>query len=126
MAGTFIAYGEWLDNIETLPVEMQDKILAEIFRYGTRRPTQYDGDPIVFSIVNAYKGRIDKAIYDYEQKIAMSKTAGRKKKINDNQIYDLAQNGKTAQEIANELGVSKSTIDKSEGWKNRKKENFVF
>lgn len=126
MIDTFIVRGEWLENIETLPLDMQDKVLAEIVRYGTRKPTKYDGDPIIFSIVNGYKGRIDNTIQDYENKVSMSKSAGRKKKIDDQKIYELAREGKTAQEVADELGVSKSAIDKSEGWKNRKSDGFVF
>ena len=126
MIDTFIVRGEWLDNIETLPLDMQDKVIAEIVRYGTRRTTQYDDDPVVFSIVNGYKGRIDSTITDYENKVSMSKTAGRKKKLDSQKVYALAREGKTAQEIADELGVSKSSIDKSEGWKNRREEHFEF
>lgn len=126
MIDTFIVRGEWLDNIETLPLDMQDKVIAEIVRYGTRRATKYDDEPIIFSIVNGYKGRIDSTITDYENKVSMSKTAGRKKKLDNQKVYALAQEGKTAQEIADELGVSKSSIDKSEGWKNRKEEHFEF
>lgn len=126
MIDTFIVRGEWLENIETLPLEMQDKVLAEIVRYGTRKPTQYDNDPIIFSIVNGYKGRIDSTAKDYEKKIEMSKTAGRKKKLDENKIYELAQQGLTAQQIADEMSVSKSSIDKSAGWKNRKNTEFVF
>lgn len=118
--------GEWIRNIATLPLDMQDKVLAEIVRYGTRQPTMYDNDPIIFSIVNGYKGSIDNSINDYERKVEMSKTAGRKKKIDDQKVYELAREGKTAQEIADELGVSKSAIDKNEGWKNRKNDEFVF
>ena len=126
MIDTFIVRGEWLKNIETLPLEMQDKVLAEIVRYGTRKPTRYDDDPIIYSIVNGYKGSIDNTINDYERKVSMSKNAGRKKKIDDVRVYELARAGRTAQEVADELGVSKSAIDKSEGWKNRKKDEFVF
>ena len=126
MVDTFVIRGEWLNNIETLPLEMQDKIIAEIVRYGTRNTTRYDNDPVIFSIVNGYKGRIDNSIEDYEKKLEMSKTAGRKKKIDDKAIYDLARQGKTAEQIANELSCSKSSIDKSEGWKNRKSDGFVF
>lgn len=126
MIDTFIVRGEWLDNIETLPLDMQDKVIAEIVRYGTRRDTKYDDEPIIFSIVNGYKGRIDSTITDYENKVSMSKTAGRKKKLDSQKVYELAREGKTAQEIADELGVSKSSIDKSEGWKNRKEEQFEF
>lgn len=127
MADTFVVYGEWLDNIKTLPQEQQDKIIADIVRYGTRRETLYDDDPFICSMVNMLKGRIDANIFAYEQKIKMSKSAGRKKRYNDEMIYDLAQQGKTAEEIAKELGCSKSTIDKSNGWKNRKKDKeFIF
>ena len=126
MIDTFIMRGEWLDNIETLPLDMQDKVLAEIVRYGTKKPTKYDDDPIIFSLVNAYKGRIDSTVNDYAKKVEMSKTAGRKKKLDDNKIWSLAKEGKTAQQVADELGVSKSSIDKSEGWKQRKNAEFVF
>lgn len=123
---TFIFRGEWLDNIDTLPLELQDKILAEIVRYGTRRDMQYEQEPVIFSMVNMLKGRIDSSINAYEEKVEKSKSAGRKKKYDDQQIYELARSGKTAEEVAAELGCSKSTIDKSEGWKNRKQEGFVF
>ena len=126
MIDTFIVRGEWLRNIETLPLEMQDKVLAEIVRYGTKSETKYDDDPIIYSIVNGYKGRIDNTTNDYERKVNMSKNAGRRKKIDDTRVYELARAGKTAQEVADELGVSKSAIDKNEGWKNRKKDEFVF
>lgn len=96
MIDTFIVRGEWLKNIETLPLEMQDKVLAEIVRYGTRRPTQYDNDPIIYSIVNGYKGSIDNTVSDYERKVSMSKNAGRKKKIDDVRVYELARAGRTA------------------------------
>lgn len=126
MSDTFIMRGEWIRNIATLPLDMQDKVLAEIVRYGTRQPTMHDDDPIIFSIVNGYKGSIDNSLNDYERKVEMSKTAGRKKKIDDQKVYELAREGKTAQEVADELGVSKSAIDKNEGWKNRKNDEFVF
>lgn len=126
MIDTFIVRGEWLENIETLPLEMQDKVLAEIVRYGTRKQTRYDDDPIVFSIVNGYKGRIDSTSQDYEKKIEMSKSAGRKKKLDDGKVWSLAKEGMTAQEVADKLGVSKSSIDKSEGWKQRKNNEFAF
>lgn len=126
MIDTFVMRGEWIDNIDTLPLEMQDKVLAEIVRYGTGKETKYNNDPIIFSIVNGYKGSIKNSINEYEKKLEMSKTAGRKKKLDDQKVYELAREGKTAQEVAEILGVSKSSIDKSEGWKNRKREEFVF
>ena len=126
MIDTFVMRGEWIDNISTLPAELQDKVLADIVRFGTGRPTLYDSDPIVFSLVNGYKGSMTNTTNEYLKKIEMSKTAGRKKKIDDQKVYELARQGKTAQEVADELGVSKSSIDKCEGWKNRKSNEFAF
>ena len=126
MIDTFVFYGEWLDNIKDLPVEEQDKIIADVVRYGTRKELQHENDTYTSAIVNMLKGRIDKNIYEYEKKIEMSNTAGRKKKVNDKQIYDMAREGKTASQIALELGCSKATVDKNEGWKNRKIDDFVF
>ena len=126
MIDTFVFYGEWLDNIKDLPVEEQDKIIADVVRYGTRKELQHENDTYTSAIVNMLKGRIDKNIYEYEKKVEMSKTAGSKKKVDDRQIYDMAREGKTASQIALELGCSKATVDKNEGWKNRKIDNFVF
>lgn len=123
---TFIMRGEWIRNIATLPLDMQDKVLAEIVRYGTNQPTKYDDDPVIFSIVNGYKSSIDNTAKEYVRKVEMSKTAGRKKKIDDQKVYELARAGRTAQEVANELGVSKSAIDKNEGWKQRNNDEFQF
>lgn len=126
MADTFIFYGEWIDNIKDLPIEEQDKALADIVRYGTRKELQHKDDPFTSSIVNMLKGRIDNTISEYEKKIEMSKSAGRKKKVDDRQVYNMAQEGKTASQIALELGCSKATIDRSEGWKKRKDSEFIF
>ena len=126
MIDTFVMRGEWIDNISTLPPDIQDKVLADIVRFGTGRETLYDDDPIVFSLVNGYKGSMTNTTNEYLKRLEMSKGAGRKKKIDDQRVYELAREGKTAQEIADELGVSKSAIDKNEGWKNRKNDEFVF
>lgn len=126
MIDTFVMRGEWIDNISTLPPDIQDKVLADIVRFGTGRETLYDNDPIVFSLVNGYKGSMTNTTNEYLKRLEMSKGAGRKKKIDDQRVYELAREGKTAQEVADELGVSKSAIDKNEGWKNRKNDEFVF
>lgn len=124
MTNTFIMRGEWIKHVENMPLDMQDKITAEICRYGAGIPLKYEDDAVISSFVNFVKGSIDASKGAYDKKLEMSKTAGRKKSIDNDKIYELALKGYTAQEIANELGVSKSSIDKSEGWKKRKE--FVF
>lgn len=116
---TFVVHKEWLDSIKGLPVEQQDKILAEIVRYGTNTGTVHEDDPVVQAFVNILKNRIDFSKDKYNQKIEMSKTAGRKKSVDDDEILRLAREGKTSAQIAKILGCSKSTVDHSSGWKKR-------
>ena len=117
---TFVMHKEWLDSIASLPVEQQDKIIAEIVRYGTGCELVYEDDPVIVAFVNLLKSRIDFSKTKYNQKIEMSKSAGRKKKIDDEEVLRLAREGKSAQQIADILGCSKSSVDHSEGWRSRK------
>ena len=78
MADTFIFRKEWIDNINMLDTAVQDKILGDLARYGAGLPLQHDNDPVVASIVETQKKRIDVSIDAYEEKVVMSKGAGRK------------------------------------------------
>lgn len=120
---TFVMHKEWLDSIASLPIEQQDKIIAEIVRYGTNSKLQHSEDSLVTSFVGLLKNRIDFSKTKYSQKIEMAKGAGRKKKIDDEEVLRLAREGKNSAEIAEFLGCSKSAIDHSDGWKRRKAEN---
>lgn len=117
---TFIVHREWLDSIKTLPIEQQDKIIAEFVRYGTDLGLKHPDDALTQSFVNILKSRIDFSKNKYEKKVQAGKSAGRKKKVDDDEILRLALGGMKSAEIAEKLGVSKSTIDHSEGWKKRK------
>lgn len=117
---TFIVHREWLDSIKNLPIEQQDKIIAEFVRYGTDLGLKHSDDALTQSFVNILKSRIDFSKNKYEKKVQAGKSAGRKKKVDDNEILRLALGGMKSAEIAEKLGVSKSTIDHSDGWKRRK------
>lgn len=120
---TFVVHSEWLENIKDLPVEQQDKIIAEIVRFGAGLESQHKDDVMIQAFVNMVKSRINFSKNKYNEKVKMSKTAGRKKVINEDAISEMARQGLSAQEIAARLGCSKSTIDHSDGWKNRKNES---
>lgn len=117
---TFIVHREWLDSIKNLPIEQQDKIIAEFVRYGTDLGLKHPDDALTQSFVNILKSRIDFSKNKYEKKVQAGKVSGRKKKVDDDEILRLALGGMKSAEIAEKLGVSKSTIDHSDGWKRRK------
>lgn len=117
---TFIVHREWLDSIKNLPIEQQDKIIAEFVRYGTDLGLKHPDDALTQSFVNILKSRIDFSKNKYEKKVQAGKVSGRKKKVDDDEILRLALGGMKSAEIAEKLGVSKSTIDHSDGWKKRK------
>lgn len=126
MADTFIMRGEWIDKVQRYDPEIRAQIIYDLNCYATGREMLFQDNPIVAGIVDFVKGSIDASNSKYAQKVEMSKTAGRKKVINDQTVYTLAREGKTAAEIAKELNVSKSAIDKNDGWRNRKNEEFIF
>ena len=116
---TFIVHSDWLDNIKDLPVEQQDKVIADIVRYGTGKDLMYENDPLVRSLVNLVKGSID---YSQDKYAAKAQSPGRNKSVDEAAITELVKQGKKSGEIAEILGISKSSVDHSEAWKNR----FVY
>lgn len=122
----FVFYGDWYDNIKGLPVEIQDKIIGDIVRYGIDAEMVHEDDITVNMAVNFTKRAIDESKAKYQAKVDFGKTTGRNKKIDNQKIYELARMGKNSTDIAAELGISKSAVDHSEGWKNRKKDDIIF
>ena len=120
MAETFIFRREWIENIDMLDLDTQDKILGDLARYGAGIPLRHEKDPVVASIVESQKKRIDVSTAAYEEKVVMSKGAGRKPTVDRSQIYELARNGLSAKEIAKQIGCSQSTVQHSDEWKRAK------
>lgn len=121
---TFIVHSDWLDSLKELPVEEQDKIIADTVRYGLDRDIIHGNDPRVQAFVKMKSKDIDFSKEKYEQKKYMAQGAGRRKMIDDRAIWELAQQGNTSAKIAEILGVSKSSVDHSIGWKKRRE--FLF
>lgn len=117
---TFVFHKEWLDNMIGISIEDQNKIIANLVRYGCGVMCEDELDPYSQMYVNSLKGRIDYSKEKYQDKVAGAKKAGAKKKLNDDVILELARSGKNSTEIAEILGCSKSAIDHSEGWRHRK------
>lgn len=123
---TFIVHKEWLDSIAGLPVDQQDKIIADVIRYGVELPAQYESDPVVNAFVNLLKGRIDYSKDKYAQFVANGTKGGRPKKARDEEVWKLAKTGMSASDIAKQLGYKDpSSITHNEGWRQRKNEEFI-
>lgn len=124
----FVFYGEWLENIKGLPVEQQMKIVYDMVQYGTGNEPQFQDDPMVMMGLNFVKGAIEKSKQDYINKVNSGNNYGRKRVVDDNEIYNLAKKGMSSAQISEELGISKSSVDHSAGWKRRKEKDaeFVF
>ena len=121
---TFIVHSDWLDSLKELPIEEQDKIIADTIRYGLDREIIHGDDPRVQAFVKMKSKDIDYSKEKYEQKKYMAQGAGRRKVIDAKAIWELAQQGNTSAKIAEILGVSKSSVDHSIGWKKRRE--FLF
>ena len=123
--GNFVFYKDWIKNISDLPIDIQDKIIADIVRYGVGEEVEHDGEPTVQMAVNFTKKAIDTSKAKYKAKVEFGKEHGKVKKTNDKEIYELAREGMKSAEIAEILGISKSSVDHSAGWRQRKNE-FAF
>lgn len=124
----FVFYGEWLENIKGLPVEDQMKIVYDMVQYGTGNEPQYQDNPVVAMGLNFVKGAIEKSKQDYINKVNNGNNYGRKRVVINSEIYNLAKSGMNSTQISEELGISKSSVDHSEGWRKRKEKDaeFVF
>ena len=101
-------------------------IITDLCRYGVGKEPLFAEDPVVVALVSALKTGIDNSKNGYLKKVNMGQKAGRKKKYSDEDIYRLSREGKTPEEIAAELDCSVSTVRHSNGYINRKKDEFEF
>ena len=116
---TFVFHSDWYETIKKLPIEQQDKIIADLVRYGIEVELRHKDDAYVNSLVKSRVKNIDFSKKMYRQKVEAGSTHGRKKVINDEAIHELAREGKKANEIAEILECSVSSINHSLGWKRR-------
>lgn len=117
---TFVVHSEWLDDLEDLDVERQDQIIADIIRAGCEREMAHSTDKELVSKVKTYLRAITYSKKKYEDSKEQGNRGGRTKKIDDAKIEELAKAGYSSKQIAEMLNCSKSAVDHSDGWRNRK------
>ena len=118
---SFIFYPDWLDFINRIDSD-KDKfdLLNIITSYGCHGEYSNENPMMVAVFESLIKTKIDLAQEKYEEKIEAGKTFGRKKKVDDEDVFVLAKQGMKAKDIAAMLNVSVDAVYHSNGWKERK------
>ncbi len=113
MADSFVFYKNWIADLDRLDVDMQDKVIAELARYGCGMPLAHEDDVIISTLAKQHFGGIDVVKQRYQDKVERSKTGGRPTSIDHKRIRELKSTGQyTAKEIAEMVGCSESTVNR--------------
>lgn len=103
----FLFFGNWRLMLDAFDEPTAKDILWEIMRYGTEGEIQTD-NPIISGIIN---GTIAENINHSQQKYNKAVNGGRpRKEIDIQRVMRMIEEGKTYQDIADIMGVSKNTI----------------
>ena len=118
MNDRMIVMKNWLDNIKNVcSKEQMKEICYGILMYGLYDEKTESSDPMVQMGLNFVLPQISNMLNAYESSKEYGKTHGKKKIVDDDKVYELACQGLSGLKIAEELGVGKTTIYDSDGWK---------
>lgn len=122
---SFLWYESWWDTImgceKRLGEEFANELLRSIIYYGMTGEFLTSDEMIIGIIQGSIAPNINRAKDRYERAKENGKLGGRTKKLSDEdnkKIAELKFQGVTQQKIADQFGVSLSTIKRSEGWCN--------
>lgn len=121
---TFIWHGDW--NIALSALNDIDRLQAydAIVRYGAENIEPKNLSEPAQAVFALIKPRIDYTKSKYESSIEVGKTGGRKLSYNPYELAKLRSQGYTAQQAAEKIGVTKSTVDHADAWRNYR--NYIF
>lgn len=124
---SMVLMNSWFERFENMLNEEQMKeVFYGVGQYGLYRNKYNSNDLAVNIALTSIYDEIERMQQAYDKKVENSKIAGRPKQTNDVEIYKLANQGKTAMEIAAELKMEHyKTVYNSDGWKNRKNSNYL-
>lgn len=118
-----IFYQEWWDLIKNLKNSTSRlEMLEAIGTYGIdgAEPQFTDENMKVF-FTSAIRPKLDENRAKYQEKVLFGENTGRRKVVDDKEIFDLASAGFSAKDIAARLGISVDSVYHSKGWVNRTK-----
>ena len=111
----FVFYSTAWDTVQefrTFDKALGDELLEAIISYGLDRDYKTD-NPLIRGAMSNIVLSIDKASERHAKAAAGGKKTAAKTKIDRNEIYALADNGKTQSEIAEIMGCSTKTIQRA-------------
>lgn len=115
----------WFNSIEKIGTEEQVKdFLYGIYKYGIEEENYVSNDQVVNIALDNVFTQIDAMQESYERDKTNGRKGGRPCKIDNKRVWEMARNGKSGIEISEELGVPKTTIYSSDGWRQRKNINY--
>ena len=119
---SFIFYPEWLDCANGFANENErNELLKMIVDYGcTGVCTESTSEALAAIFNSLIKPKIDLAQAKYGEKVDSGSKYGRRKKVSDEAVLELALQGFSAKQIAEQVGVSVDAVYHSTGWKMRK------
>lgn len=116
----------WLEKFKDICNEEQLKEISyRLLQYGLYEEELVSNDAVVNVVLNFVKPQIDNMQAAYEKKIAKGENLGRHATIDSKMVYLMAQEGKKAGEIAEELGQKVKSIYSNKGWVNRNDPDFL-
>ena len=122
----FVIMKNWIDYVkDSCSEEELKEYIYGIVKYGLYEEEYKSSNSLVNVSLKFVLPQIDKMQEKYSERVAYGKTKGRKKLTDDVRIWELAQEGKNGQQIAEELGINAKTIYGSEGWKNRNNKDYL-
>ena len=126
MANSMIFMEHWLDKMKDLTEEQKGKVCYCALKYGLLGIDEPPTDPMAEMAYNFIKPQITEIQKKFTTAQNKGHAGGRPKKVNDEQIWDLAHNHRMkGAEIAEKLGVPKTTVYSSSGWRNRDDDIFL-
>ncbi len=116
---------DWLDQVEKRANQEQMKEFCyRMIKYGIDERYEESEDPLVNVLMDMYFPQIDAMQEAYEAKVAQAQKGGRPSKLDHKMVWTLAKQGFNGNDIAVKLGVPKTTVYSSPGWKGRDRDYY--
>lgn len=123
--GKMVFMKDWFEQIEKSCTEVQKgELCYKLIKYGLLEVYEESEDSLVNLLLEMYSPQVDAMQEAYEMRVAAAQKGGRPSSINNEEIWRLAKQGLNGTEISIKLGIPKSTIYSSAGWKGRKDDSY--